>query len=126
VQSWSDVDDARYKILFEASDESFLFHLPHASYFISEGVETQTQPEMSIEELRPALRDLVLSEFVSMFEATDANRDLTVEQALTIIEQDSHWMTPDEEREGGLLIYGLVTTPAGNEELRREFEGRQS
>ncbi len=67
---------------------------------------------MSIEVLRPALQDALTDGLVRMFEVTDKDRDLTLDEALVVIDQDTHWIAPSDDEDDMTVIYGLVTTAA--------------
>lgn len=116
----ADMEDASFKILYEAHDETFLIHVSGPSFINGE----PDQPGMSIEVLCPALRKLLNDGLIQMYEATGDDRELTLAEALAVIDQDTHWIAPGDDEEPMMLIYGLLTTPAGDEHLWPEWETR--
>jgi hypothetical protein len=114
------MDDASFKLLYEAHDDTFLIHVSQPSFINGEC----DQPGMSMEALRPALRNLLHDGLIRMYEVTDDDRELTLMEALEVIDQDTHWIAPGDDGEPMTVIYGLLTTPTGDEQLWPEWEAR--
>ncbi len=116
------MDDATFKILYEAQTEMFLFHVSWPSLIDGK----PDQPGVKVEVLRPALRTLLGEGLVQIFEVTDGDRVLTLAEALAVVDQDTHWIAPREGEEPMTVIYGLSTTAAGQDRLWPEWEARQA
>jgi hypothetical protein len=115
---------ARYALLDAAADESPLWDVRLGLIDHIDGEPVETHRPMTVEDLRPELEALLRSGHVELDDMTDpAHRLLPLTDALAVIADDRNWFSPmalgeDEERE---TIYALITTEAGDDELRRQI-----
>jgi hypothetical protein len=114
-------NSARYAILDHAADEAALWDVPLGLSDHIDGELVETHRPMTVEDLRPELEGLLRSGHVEVYEMSDpSNRLLSLADALVVIADDRNWFSPLtlREDEGREIIYALVTTDAGDDELR--------
>jgi hypothetical protein len=117
------LEDVVYLVLDLAGDGSPLWELTWGLRQFGASEYTQIHAPCSVDEVRPALLELVSRGFIELYDLADPQGpSLEREKAEAVIADDGFWV---EQRESGTnSAYGLALTEAGDAELDRLIASR--
>jgi hypothetical protein len=105
------VDDLRFLVALNASEESFLFQL----LWEIEGRLSESEHDNALHLARGVVRELIANNIVAITRRSQkwVDSDLTTDEALEVIESDDEWGDPEKAQTDSICL--LYLSPNGEE-----------